>query len=108
MRFCDLLSHATLASDPVLAAQIAATVEYEPAKAPAEPSMPAGARVTRPMQAAPGSTLSYLNIKAIDGFHVQSALWKPRRYGGRRTGVPRARFLSRMDIPVLSVAGLIG
>jgi len=88
MRLCGLLSHvnmrviavtlaATFAPGPSFAAKIAATVEYEPTQAPPMPSTPSGGRDAPEMQAGPGTTLSYLDIKAIDGFHVISALWRP-------------------------------
>ena len=50
-------------------AQIAASVEHEAARPP--DGLP------DEMQALPGASLSYLAIKAIDGFKVQAALWQP-------------------------------
>jgi pimeloyl-ACP methyl ester carboxylesterase len=50
-------------------AQIAASIEYEDA------SPPAG--LPDDMQALPGASLSFLSIKAIDGFKIQAALWQP-------------------------------
>lgn len=65
-------------STPVSAAQIAATVEYEPIQTPTASTMPASARwAMKDMRPLEGATLSYLSIKAIDGFKVIGALWKP-------------------------------
>jgi pimeloyl-ACP methyl ester carboxylesterase len=60
----------TLVSQPIGAAQIAASIEYE-----TEPR-PAG--LPNDMQALPGASLRFLSIKAIDGFKVQTALWQPQ------------------------------
>jgi pimeloyl-ACP methyl ester carboxylesterase len=78
MRILAVALVASLASGPALAAKIAATVEYEPTQAPPmPPGQPGGGGNAPQMQAGAGANLSYLDIKAIDGFHVISALWKP-------------------------------
>src|ERR1700722_13159932 len=62
----------------VSAAQIAATVEYEPIPTPTASTMPASTHwAMKDMHPLEGATLSYLSIKAIDGFKVIGALWKP-------------------------------
>jgi pimeloyl-ACP methyl ester carboxylesterase len=60
----------TSASHPTLAAQIAASIEYEPCPRPAG--------LPDDMQARPGASLRFLSIKAIDGFEVEVALWQPQ------------------------------
>jgi pimeloyl-ACP methyl ester carboxylesterase len=65
-------------SMPVSAAQIVATVEYEPIPTPTASTVPASAHwAMKDMHPLEGATLSYLSIKAIDGFKVIGALWKP-------------------------------
>src|SRR6516164_9600193 len=59
----------TSASHPTRAAQIVASIEYQPCPRPAG--------LSDDMQALPGASLRFLSIKAIDGFKVQSALWQP-------------------------------
>jgi pimeloyl-ACP methyl ester carboxylesterase len=58
-----------LNSSPGTAAQIAASIEYEAVQRPA--GLPEN------FQAAPGTSLQFLAIKAIDGFRVDAALWQP-------------------------------
>jgi pimeloyl-ACP methyl ester carboxylesterase len=63
---------------PVSAAQVAASIEYEPIPTPTAATLPAGAHYEmRDMQAPKGTHLSYLSIKAIDGFRMPAALWTP-------------------------------
>jgi hypothetical protein len=50
-------------------AQIAASIEYEDTPRPG--GLPDN------MQAPPGGSLRFLSIKALDGFEVQAALWRP-------------------------------
>jgi hypothetical protein len=50
-------------------AEIAASIEYEIAPRPAG--------LPDDMEPLPGASLSYLAIKAIDGFKVQTAVWQP-------------------------------
>ena len=57
------------AAAPAKAAQIAASIEYELV------SRPAG--LPELFQAAPGASLQYLAIKAIDGVRNDAALWQP-------------------------------
>jgi pimeloyl-ACP methyl ester carboxylesterase len=59
----------TLNSSPSKAAQIAASIEYE--------TVPRPAGLPENFQAAPGTSLQFLAIKAIDGFRVDAALWQP-------------------------------
>jgi pimeloyl-ACP methyl ester carboxylesterase len=54
---------------PAMAAQIAATIEFEIAPRPSG--------LPDDMQALPGSSLQFLSIKAIDGFKIDAALWQP-------------------------------
>jgi pimeloyl-ACP methyl ester carboxylesterase len=54
---------------PVTAAHIAASIEYE--------AVPRPASLPETFQAAPGTSLQFLAIKAIDGFRVDAALWQP-------------------------------
>src|SRR5262252_6120791 len=49
--------------------QIAASIEYETAPPPVG--------LPDDMRALPGARLSFLSIKAIDGFAVAAALWQP-------------------------------
>jgi predicted alpha/beta-fold hydrolase len=66
------------ASMPISAAQIVATVEYEPIPTPTASTVPASAHwAMQEMHPLQGATLSYLSMKAIDGFRVIGALWKP-------------------------------
>jgi pimeloyl-ACP methyl ester carboxylesterase len=57
------------ALQPAMAAQVAASIEFE--TAPRPPGLPDD------MQALPGSSLQFLAIKAIDGFKIDAALWQP-------------------------------
>jgi pimeloyl-ACP methyl ester carboxylesterase len=52
-----------------MAAQIAATIEFDIAPRPSG--------LPDDMQALPGSSLQFLSIKAIDGFKIDAALWQP-------------------------------
>jgi pimeloyl-ACP methyl ester carboxylesterase len=52
-----------------VAAQVAASIEYE--------TIPRPAGLPDDMRAPPGAELQFLLIKAIDGFEVQAALWAP-------------------------------
>jgi pimeloyl-ACP methyl ester carboxylesterase len=54
---------------PAMAAQIAATIEFDIAPRPSG--------LPDDMQALPGSSLQFLSIKAIDGFKIDAALWQP-------------------------------
>jgi pimeloyl-ACP methyl ester carboxylesterase len=54
---------------PLAAAQVAASIEYE--------TIPRPAGLPDDMRAPPGAELQFLSLKAIDGFQVQAALWKP-------------------------------
>jgi pimeloyl-ACP methyl ester carboxylesterase len=52
-----------------MAAQIAASIEYEIVSRPAA--------VPESFQAAPATSLRFLAIKAIDGYRIDAALWQP-------------------------------
>jgi hypothetical protein len=52
-------------------AQIAASIEHEAALPPSG--------LPDDMEPLPGASLRYLAIKAIDGFKVQAALWRPEK-----------------------------
>ena len=54
---------------PAVAAQVAASIEFDAA--------PRSAGLPDDMQALPGASLKFLSIKAIDGFKVDAALWQP-------------------------------
>jgi len=54
---------------PAGAAQVAASIEFEPA------ARPAG--LPDDMQPLPGASLTFLAIKAIDGHKIDAALWRP-------------------------------
>ncbi|MBV8538654.1 MAG: hypothetical protein JO128_23855, partial [Alphaproteobacteria bacterium] len=54
---------------PAGAAQIAASIEFD--AVPRPPGLPDD------MQPLPGARLSFLSIKAIDGYKVAAALWQP-------------------------------
>jgi alpha-beta hydrolase superfamily lysophospholipase len=60
---------ASFAPQPAGAAQVAASIEFDPA------SRPAG--LPEDMQPLPGASLKFLAIKAIDGFKIDAALWQP-------------------------------
>jgi len=51
------------------AAQVAASIEFE--------TVPRPAGLPEDMQPLPGASLSFLSIKAIDGYKVAAALWQP-------------------------------
>ena len=59
----------TSVSHPIVAAQVAASIEYE--------TIPRPAGLPHSMRALRGAELQFLSIKAIDGFKVQAALWEP-------------------------------
>jgi pimeloyl-ACP methyl ester carboxylesterase len=54
---------------PAAAAQVAAGIEYE--------TVPRPTGLPEDMQPLPGASLSFLSIKAIDGYKVAAALWQP-------------------------------
>jgi pimeloyl-ACP methyl ester carboxylesterase len=63
---------------PASAAKVAASIEYEPVPTPTAATVPASTHwAMQDMHPLEGATLSYLGIKAIDGFKVLGALWKP-------------------------------
>jgi len=60
---------ASLVGPPAEAAQIAASIEFEPAPRPAG--------LPDEMRPSPGASLEFLSIKAIDGYKIAAALWRP-------------------------------
>ncbi|HTY66630.1 MAG TPA: alpha/beta hydrolase [Alphaproteobacteria bacterium] len=60
---------AALTVPPAGAAQVAASIEFE--------TVPRPAGLPEDMQPLPGASLSFLSIKAIDGYKVAAALWQP-------------------------------
>jgi pimeloyl-ACP methyl ester carboxylesterase len=54
---------------PAMAAQIAASIEFD--------TIPRPSGLPDDMQPLPGSSLQFLSIKAIDGFKIDAALWQP-------------------------------
>ncbi|WP_420236970.1 alpha/beta hydrolase [Telmatobacter bradus] len=72
---------AALASSLTVAAQgtvhVAATVEYETIPTPTLPPNGQPGIGIDQMKALPGSTLTYLSIKTVDGVKNKAALWRP-------------------------------
>ena len=68
---------AGFAARPAVAAQVAASIEFDAAPRPG--------RLPDDMQALPGASLKFLSIKAIDGFKVDAALWQPDNVQPSRT-----------------------
>lgn len=62
-------SSVALPAGPARAAQVAASIEFEPAPRPAG--------LPEDMQALPGASLEFLSIKTIDGYKMPAALWRP-------------------------------
>jgi pimeloyl-ACP methyl ester carboxylesterase len=60
---------AAFAALPAMAAQLAASIEFD--------TVPRPAGVPDDMQPLPGSSLQFLSIKAIDGNRIDAALWQP-------------------------------
>ncbi len=79
-RVALMLAAALVSSLTVVAQEtvhVAATVEYETIPTPTLPPNGQPGIGMDYMQARPGSTLTYLTIKTIDGFKNKAALWRP-------------------------------
>ena len=74
---CAVAGFVGFAARPAVAAQVAASIEFDAAPRPAG--------LPDDMQALPGASLKFLSIKAIDGFKVDAALWQPDNVQPSRT-----------------------
>ncbi len=70
-----LLSHQTVVAQETI--HVAATVEYETIPTPTLPANGQTGIGMDQMKALPGSTLTYLSIKTVDGVRNKAALWRP-------------------------------
>jgi hypothetical protein len=70
---CAVAGFAGFAVRPAVAAQVAASIEFDAAPRPAG--------LPDDMQALPGASLKFLSIKAIDGFKVDALSQRPADAG---------------------------